>query len=241
LKNIIRIENVLFFLAFYCNVLFGQCSYEEKFDPNEVVLHSLENAIQSKYGNYYEVWFHILDSLISNSPPNEISDPYGTLAGCVLFSAWHTWSDDSVVDGIYKNGQIIWDDYPGAKGGIGSELLIAKDINGDGEVDIIGAERNDELTTREGSGITYLWILSWNGIRGRIINDINPVTGQSMLITTDNYFKLINSKQIGVFSIRCVIDNIWQRDFPDYHPKSLPYINYKWNGTKYGHWIDVKK
>ena len=234
MKTKIILFTIIIIILAYAVVL-GQPSYEEKYDPNEVVQHALENAVQAKYGNYYEVSGHIMDSLISNSPPNEISDPYGTLAGCVLFSAWHSWQNkDSVVTGIYRNGQIIWDNYPGTRAVFGDELLLSKDINNDGEVDILGVELDFDLMTREGSGISYLWILSWNGARGKIINDINVTTKQSMLVSTDGWYDLVDINRNGILVIRGEIDSIWQRYFPYLNPATLPSITYSWDGSKYG-------
>ncbi|MBI1807829.1 MAG: right-handed parallel beta-helix repeat-containing protein [Ignavibacteria bacterium] len=174
-----------------------------------------------------------MDSLIANSLSDEITDPYGTLAGCVLFSAWHSrQSDDSIVTGMYKNSQIVWDDYPGTKAGFASALLTTKDINNDGEVDILEAETDFTRNTRE-SSISYLWILSWNGTIGRLINDIDSVTHQSTLVSTDGWYDLVDINRDGIMEIRGEIDH-WQKDFPNLNPPTLPSITYSWNGSKYG-------
>jgi hypothetical protein len=220
--------------AFFSDGL-GQLVSERKYDPTKAVLNALQNAIQSKYGNNYEIGYHIIDSLIANARSKRFADPYGTLAGCVLFSAWHTWnSNDSVVTGMYKNGQIIWDDYPGTKAVFGSKLLTTKDINNDGEVDILEVEYDDELTYREGPGVSYLWILSWNGTRGKIINDIDPATRQSTLVSTGGLYKLADINRNGVQVILGEIDDVWQRHFPKLNPATLPNITYSWDGNKYG-------
>ncbi|MGA3286545.1 MAG: hypothetical protein ABSD46_03870 [Bacteroidota bacterium] len=230
-----RIIFIIIIFVVFISEMLGQIISERKYDPNKVVRHALENAVQVKYGNNYKIYYHIMDSLIVNSPPNEISDPYGTLAGCVLFSAWHRWqSKDSVVTGIYKNGQIIWDDYPGTKAGFGSELLIAKDINNDGEVDVLEAEYDQTLTYREGPGVSYLWILSWNGTRGKMINDIDPTTKQSMLVSTGGWYDYVDINRNSILVIRGEIDSVWQGDFPNLNPATLPNITYSWDGSKYG-------
>jgi hypothetical protein len=215
----------------------AQIIAERKYDPNEIVLSALGTAVRAKYGSNYEISFHIMDSLIANSLPGEITDPYGTLAGRVLFSAWDKSQEekrtmDSVVTGMYKNGQIIWDDYPGTKSGFASELITTKDINNDGEVDILEAETDFTRNTRE-SSISYLWILSWNGTTGKIINDINPITNQSILVSTDGWYDLVDINRDGIVEIRGEIDH-WQEDFPNLNPPTLPSITYSWNGSKYG-------
>ena len=213
----------------------GQILSERKYDPNKAVLHALESTVQSKYGARYEIGYHIMDSLISNSPPNEISDPFGTLKGCVLFSAWHIWqSKDSIVTGIYRNGQIVWDDYPGTKGNFGNELLMASDINDDGEIEILEADYDQELTYREGPGVSFLWILSWNGTRGKIINDVDPLTHQSTVVSTGGLYKIVDINRNEIQVIRGEIDSAWQGYFPNLNPSTLPSITYSWDGNKYG-------
>ncbi len=226
--------SIMFIFSMLVSYAAAQIISERKYDPNKTVLHALESAIQAKHGNNYDISFHIMDSLIANSFPDEITDPYGTLKGCILFSAWHTWqSEDSVITGMYKNGEIIWDDYPGTKAGFASELLTTKDINNDGEVDILAPELDHERFTRE-SSIYYLWILSWNGTRGRIINDIDPVTHQSTLVSTDDMYDLVDFNRDGILEIRGWI-NRWREDFPNLNPPTLPSITYSRNGIKYGY------
>jgi len=212
----------------------AQIPAERKYDPNKVVLRALENSLQTKYGHAYKVSFHILDSLIANSLPDEITDPYGTLKGCVLFSASSSWeSEDSIITGIYKNGEIIWDDFPGSKSGFGGALITTKDINNDGQVDILEAELDHSRLTKM-SSISYLWILSWNGTTGRIINDIDPTTQQSVLVSVDEMYDLVDINRDGIMEIKGTITDVWQDDFPNLSPPTLPSITYSWNGTKYG-------
>ncbi len=224
----------------------AQIPQEKKYDPNETVLSSLEASVHMKYGSAYELDYHIMDSVIANSFLNEMTDPYGTLAGCVLFSAWrepqqNRQSLDSVVTGIYKNGQIIWDDYPGTKAGFGGMLLAVRDINNDGRVDILQSEPDFRLMSREGSGVSYLWILSWNGTAGAIINAVDPKTYQSTLVSTDGMFELININRNDINEIRGQIGPVWQKYFPDHNPSTLPFITYGWNGTQYGLWPTVRQ
>jgi len=212
---------------------------ERKYDLNHHVRDALNTAIREKYGSNYKVSsFHIMDSLIANSRRQQITDPYSTLAGCILFSARPSPNnEDSILTGMYKNGQIIWDDYPGTGAGFGGALLTTKDINNDGEVDILQAELDHQRFTPS-SSIFYLWILSWNGTRGKIINDIDSVTHQSTLVSTDKMYDLVDVNPDSVKQIRGWINSAWQDDFPHLNPKTLPSIIYSWNGSKYGFFPD---
>lgn len=218
----------------------AQIPAERKYDPDKLILRSLETVVHKKYGEDYRVSFHIMDSLCAHSTTTWATDPYGTLKGRVLFSAWRPLQEekerDSIITGMFKDGLIIWDDYPGSKAGFGGGLLLTQDINNDGEVDILRADPDLELTSRQGSGISYLWILSWNGTRGKIINDIDRKTGRSMIISIEEIFDLISNNRNGVLDIKGEIPEIWQEYFPKHRPKTLPSILYTWNGTKYGYW-----
>ncbi len=228
-----------FLCLFITSGALAQPTSEFKYDPEEVVRNALIAALRTKYNRTYEVSYHIMDSLIANDTRGDISDPYGTLAGCVLFSAMSDWDvKDSTITGMFKNGEIVWDDYPGTNAGFGGELITTKDINKDGEVDILEAEMDRERMTREGSGISYLWILSWDGRTGRIINDIDSTTHQSVLVSTDEVYDLVDINHDGIMEIRGGI-NDWQEDFPRLNPSTLPRITYSWNGYKYGYFAST--
>jgi hypothetical protein len=243
MKNIHMILMTLILLVVFSIELDAQIPQERKYDPNKIVKQALINAVTSKYGAGYKVSYHIMDSLIAHSRSRKILDPYRQLNGCVLFSAWRNSQEeeDSIVTGIYKGGQIIWNDYPGTKAGFGGRLLTTQDINNDGEVDILQAESDFDLMTREGSGISYLWILSWNGTRGKMINNIDPATHQSTIVSMDEDYELIDANRDGVLVIRGTIDSIWQEYFPNHQSTTLPKITYGWNGTEFGFWPTVRQ
>ena len=223
-------------------ILNAQIPRERKYDPSKIVRSTLLRAAQEKYGKNYRVSFHIMDSLIAHSFPGVITDPYGTLKGCILFSAWREEQErDSVVTGMFRSGTIIWDDFPGTKAGFGGGLLTTRDLNNDGEVDILRAEPDFELMTREGSGISYLWILSWNGKNGRLINDTDSRTHQSVIVSIEEMYDFLDVHKNGVVDIRGQIPEIWREYFPGLRPKTLPAIVYTWNGHKYGYWTNPTK
>jgi hypothetical protein len=229
--SIIKYFSVLFIL--YASIAFSQIPSERKYDPNKTIRTALIKVVNEKYGKEYKVSFHIMDSLIVRYS-ERITDPYGTLKGIILFSAWsYTDERDSVITGIFKENQIIWDDYPGTKAGFGGALLLSRDINNDGAVEILSSVIDKELMTREGSGITYLWILNWDGTKGKMLNDTDPKTAQSAIVSTDDVYELVGPNKNGVFDIQGQIDDVWQEYFTNYRPKTLPFIYYHWNGKKY--------
>jgi len=216
--------------------VFCQGEYQ---DPQRIIGRQLEPLIKARYGQEYEVGHNVFDYLIANSRNDKITDPYGTLRGCVLFSAFKLDESDSMIIGMYRNGSIVWDNFPGSKAHGTNNVLYSSDVNDDGEVDILIPEFDRFLMTREGSGISYLWIISWNGSRGKFINDIHNITGKSTVVTVDDVFDLFDTDGDGVMEIRGLISDVWQKYFPNLNSTTLPNITYGWNGSLYGFWPNV--
>lgn len=178
----------------------------------------IETLVKAQYGNDYGVGIEVIDSVLGTSTCDdcdEITDPYGTLYGCVLFSATRTFTDeDSSFFGIYKNGQIVWKSDPIIKGSMAGTFATA-DINHDGEVDILALwYTNGDLR------VYNMWIFSWNGKRCKIIN-AHDNWGISLIKGSD--FELLNTKKKGVKKIKGLF-TLQDSDDTFY---------YKWNGKLY--------
>ncbi|HMN25923.1 MAG TPA: hypothetical protein PKE38_15570, partial [Ignavibacteriaceae bacterium] len=147
---------------------------------------------------------------------------------------------DSSIVGIFSNGSIIWHSEPISlvkldtiKYGlyhdysIPDEIFAIKDINRDGKVDIL-------LMT------DALWIISWDGTAGTIINDIDPTDKTSKLLSSDTY-RLIFTNEDDIYEILSYwfdYDSTYSK-FPPLNIPTRPYVTYGWNGEKYGLWDDV--
>lgn len=168
-----------------------------------------------------------------------IQDPYNTLKDCVLFS---TYKDDEknepdvFITGMMKKGKIIWDDSPGTHADLGGEISYAQDINKNGEVDLVISEsdRNFSLNGRAGPPLYYLYVLSWNGKRGKFINTFRK-DGKSAMIA-GNFFELVDRDSNGIKEIRATIPQIEYLDLSKYKTEDSTHIIYSWNGTQYGVW-----
>jgi len=101
-----------------------------------------------------------------------VEDPYGTLAHCIIFTgAGVSRGGDTPPGfiGVYKEGEFLWvsdtliEGYAVSFNG----MVAATDLNNDGKVDIIvgatGGNRHE---------FEYLWIISWDGQSGTILNDL---------------------------------------------------------------------
>ncbi len=154
----------------------------------------------------------------------EIEDPYGTLKDCVLFTAYQsTQRLDSTLYlvGVLKNSKIIWY-YP-----IYSEELASADIystidlNLEGKVDIV-------VECKHGTEglMSFLWIFSWDGTKGELINDIDE-EGFSMIEGYYHSYDFSDLDGDGIMEIR---------SYPRVVEDSLNLASWSWNGQKYGKW-----
>ena len=223
------------------------------FDPSGAVNTHLQNAVISRFGSGYVSNFYVLDSLIAKGFPDgyygeELGDPYGTLHGCVLFDCYRLSNGsipkDSIVTGIMKNGQIIWDNYPGLRYSIGTHLLGMLDLNKDHEVDILSTWSSAGYRTQEGDHLDYLSVLGWNGSIGHFINDVftdsasGPLEqfGKPTLISEGGLFGIFDVDGDGIMEIRGTVPEMWLDDFPEHKTTTSPYVTYSWNGGRYGLW-----
>ncbi|MEW6509306.1 MAG: hypothetical protein AB1432_16365, partial [Bacteroidota bacterium] len=214
----------------------------------------IESQMLNKYGKkFYLARFFIMDRLFNRTPypywEPVYKDPYGKLKGISIFSCQKSGeglpdslrliSDSSIV-GVFKDGSIIWDSGPIIYGNIATGMDFCDDINKDGIVDIgLVADYFDFYDHNPDIEMGYLWILSWDGISGRFINDYDINTGKSSIVP--GYFNLFDWEGDGIYEI----DSEWRNSngdlypLPENPPVNFPYVTYGWNGSKYGYWSSV--
>ncbi len=190
---------------------------------------------KGRFGSHYEVVALSFDSLIGTVEDiyelgggEERLDPYKTLRGCIVFSAspFESENEDGEASycGIFKNGTIIWDSGPVFEGSL-QHIFATNDINRDGQVDIVMIWMRGIDDMRN-----YLWILSWNGSIGRIINDTLQDRGRT-IISAVGAFQMFDADGDGIMEFRGSEKTI-DPDNPD-EMISKP-ITYSWNGSVYG-------
>jgi hypothetical protein len=215
---------------------------QESYDPQGTVYNQIAPLIQGKYGQGYDFSYTMFDTAVYYSEDDNIQDPYGTLKGCVLFSAYKFDSlnytpPDTFIVGMIKNGQIIWDDFPGSGRNLSDDhfygtLLYSQDINSDGEVDLVFANaRWNSLGDRE-AAIVYIEILSWNGTSGRFVSgDMIGSGGVDLLDVDGSGIKCLRAKLLTQDEISLDM----------FKTSTFPYVTYGWNGTQYGLWPSVRQ
>ena len=197
---------------------------------------NIRTVVQQIFGEKYTLSsITKVDSAIGNLyvENGRIEDPYGTLHGCMIFTAkgkQKYLSPPKGAIGIYKNGQVIWhsdtliSDY-----NISTAYTYAtRDLNNDGNVEIITTWNYSSR-----NGPMYLWIFSWDGQTGNLINEINKEDelnlNQSVIYSDELAdFDILDVNGDGIMEIR---------GYP-LDPNADPNI-YSWNGSLYGKWPDT--
>ena len=235
-------KNLLFFLLLF--IVFNVYSQSEKYDPQGVVQSNLKSLLNNKFGSNYEFYYFIIDSIRNHYKEDltidKFSDPYESLKSCILFYAYPDKDtefilEDSAIIGIYKNNEILW--YSNSiLTGYSINLNYTGELNKDGKVEIV-------FSTREfkSCSVDRLWIISWDGATGEIINDYDEVSRMSKLVVWNyNFYDYDND---GIYEIiseipdMCNIENWYPKDFLTVKDR----ITYGWNGIKYGLWPGIRQ
>ncbi len=255
----IKVLLLSIFLYSFSAPTFSQFGPMSQFDPNGTIRNQLSLQIKQQLGPNYSFSYFILNSMLYKfSIYGELADPYGTLKNKVLFTAYPAYNGDSTSDegnyytrpdstviGFWGNGTILWISQPicitntdtsvfgqNYNYGCSGEIMTTADINLDGRVDII--------LMVGGYYVTNLWIISWDGTNGEIINDIDPINRTTKLIGK-YYFHLIDPNDNEIKEIL----TYWPPNedttatafkYPQVNISTLPYVSYGWNGSKYGLW-----
>ncbi len=145
---------------------------------------------------------------------SQIEDPYNTLSGCYIFLATRYTYDDkddnsTALVGIFKDGQILWSSGDEIKYSAlirGNFIWMIKDINMDGKIDILTTWSSKNSWDRFDDGTLsphlYLWIVSWDGINGEIINDVDQQGNSTIKISSRGVFRLADIEGDGIWEIQ---------------------------------------
>jgi hypothetical protein len=216
-------------------------SAQSYLDRNHIVEPQIDKLIKARYGNEYICnGFSMMDSLVLYSTKEKNyrhQDPYGTLRGCIFYSACRYQEEcdaDTFITGVVMGNQIIWDNLPGMKANPGGHLNYSQDINNDGKVELIFCEPSREsMHIGKGPWLFYLYVLSWDGKEVKFINSFDN-EGNSMLLSDDGC-ELIKSNRKYIFNIQSSLpDNYFIPDM--YKTKTYPIVTYTWKGSTIGLW-----
>jgi len=192
---------------------------------SEEVENGINTSLEAKYGGVKNI-SRVIDV---NKEINEyqqsilpITDPYGTLSDCYLFV--ENVSDGGLV-GVYKNNSLLWDSGPIVdlfNSNDHIQIYGSVDLNNDNTVEIMAVWNYGV------SGFSQnIWIFSWDGIEGKVINDTisgrTPSTNKSVIWSYSYVTEILDVNGDGVMEIKGV------------NKRSTDKTKiYSWNGEKYG-------
>jgi hypothetical protein len=159
-----------------------------------------------------------------------ITNPYNTLANCFIFVAREEARSDASqvhgVIGIYRNGTVAWHSGPAinATFSMASSVTASRDLNNDGDVDIITS-----WFAGPTGGVENLWIFSWDGQTGTLMNAVDD-NNESVLISLSSGFEYVDVNGDNIYEIT----GDWYSNPSD---EQTQRIIYSWNGLQYGKWI----
>jgi hypothetical protein len=232
---------ITFLVLLIFSAIFSQLATSQTGRPYLNIEREIEAYLLQKYLKKYIVAVDPFDTLLvivrDAVTDEEFLDPYGTLKGKMFLSAWEATEEGIAIPeakqilGFSSGGVLLWQSGPMCACG-GAYVMGSSDLNKDGEVDVLVSVRDAD---QDKDYLSYLWIFSWNGTRARILNDINPQTGQSVLLSGDDWYQLFDWEGGGIMEIWA----FWDKEnalFPDSLMNTRPYVTYSYNGSLYGLW-----
>ena len=183
----------------------------------------IENEIKSELQNKFETVYRIGALVNVDEEKNQfrdfkfpVSDPYNTLQYCYIFVAY---VPSGVLVGVYRNGSIIWNTEADISPGVRDDIYGTQDLNNDGKVEIMVSMYYGMRNSSQS-----IWIFSWNGMTGNLLNEIKPYGEKSRsVIFSYNWFTdILDTDGDGILEIKGQDETTRDTKI------------YSWNGTKYG-------
>ncbi len=224
------VRKYIYALAMIVICPFGQSLAQLGAGVTEGDFSTIQTLVNSIFGpGKYEIFDIVnVDSTKDPGAPDGVEDPYGTLKQCYVFIArgkgmlLETRPKGFI--GIFKNGQIIWksDTLINNDEVVNAEIVAIGDLNRDGKVDIV-------TKWQEGmrGDIAYLWIFSWDGHIGSVINDINAEHRSTIVSVLDD-LHIVDLNGDGIKEIVGKWSDVPMEEYPT--------VTYSWNGQLYGKW-----
>ena len=180
---------------------------------------AIDAMIQTRLGAQYESIFVIdVDSVLGNAGlyAYPVEDPHRLLRHCFIFIGGRNARNGNFL-GVYRDGRILWVSDTTIQGWQ-PQLFAITDLDRSRRADIMVESDNDYPSSQ-------LWIFSWDGHTGKLINAVDSVGG-SVLTSMAHSFALFDAEGDGVIEIRD--GNVEDGS-----------KTWSWNGSAYGSWGDT--
>jgi len=197
----------------------------------------LKAEFNARFGSRYELDVFVnVDSCLGRPQGifnnYSIADPYGTLAHCIIFTgAGVSQGGDRPAGfiGVYKEGKFLWvsDTLISGYAITFNGMIAATDLNNEGRVEIIvgtvGGSRHE---------LEYLWIVSWDGRSGTILNDSEGDEAYGYVSKIAGFFGSFEFHDLNGDGVKEIIGEWYLNDGTGETGQAI----YSWNGQKYGKW-----
>ncbi|MDR3627222.1 MAG: hypothetical protein P4L45_10340, partial [Ignavibacteriaceae bacterium] len=241
---------IFIIVSFIIFINIGRLFSQDKPLPGETsnLKQNIQSALNQKIGNDYELGMILnIDSTLGDGlgpywpEIGEVEDNYSTLTHAVIFIASLTTGTDYInkpngVIGIYKNGQISWYIKMAVSKSnkiYANNIWCIKDINKDGKVEILTTWLSG-IQSEQGE---TLWIVSWDGENGKIINDIDSDGESAILTSSFSPFSLADVEGDGIWEIQGETYPQDEKDSLKMTDESAYVLrSYSWNGQLYNLW-----
>jgi hypothetical protein len=187
----------------------------------DVLREAINVLVRARLGAGYHVGS--MTNFDSVSAAEGFEDPYQTLRGCTIFTVLGELGDDGESSrgaiGIYRSEDIVWlsDTLVRADETNDATVFGTKDLNGDGEVDIITAWASGMR-----SPVESYWIFAWSGQTGTLISGVD-LLGTSVIRAQGDNLHIVDLNGDGLCELEGRI--------PDFNSEGDSLITYGWDGV----------
>jgi hypothetical protein len=188
---------------------------------NGQTMKEIELEVQSELESKYGISFLVDVDAFNGGDAYTYQDPYNTLSGSYLIMASGLEPDKDLI-GIYKDGALLWTTEPELTSSTYRHFLGSRELNSDGKVELIFGWKLG--VNPRGS---FLWIVSWDGINGQLINKIDERDRPEVYSGGDVIF-IPDFEVDGIYEIMTY--DFYDGDEDDSNDL---YFLLKWDGTHY--------
>ena len=184
-------------------------------------IEDIEQQVKSELESKYGISFLVDVDAFDGGDAYTYQDPYFTLSGTYLIMASGLESDKDLI-GVYKDGALLWTTEPELISSTYRHFLGSRELNSDGKVELIIGWKLG--VNPRGS---FLWIISWDGSTGQIINKTDE-RGRPEVYSGGDVIFFPDFEGDGIYEIMTY--DFYDGDEDDSNDQ---YFLLKWDGTHY--------
>ncbi|WP_138431954.1 FIMAH domain-containing protein [Fodinibius saliphilus] len=222
-------KNFTILTVMLLELLFPAYSIAQQHDINDEIIQNIRQQITNRFGVDYDLAIVEFDQAEGSSLyENRVQDPHDLMNETYIVMALgprNTENQNKGFIGIYGNGEFLWVspriiNRPDT--GL-ANFYASRDLTGDGNLELI-------FTWKQGAKgrAGEVWIVSWDGTQGKIVNGLNDTGHESQVYVPHGHMWFADVNGDGV-------EEIQSYKFGDQEG----YKTFSWNGQAFGSWSDT--